>query len=344
MKKFDDEILMAYVDSELGEEKRKEVELFLAEDAEARETVKGYRQTRTAIDKFADILDEPVPDHLIDTIRQHDKQSNVVQLPERKNTGLRWMAVAATLVVGVGLGAISMNYLEVKQSENEASITANKIAELSKALEAMKVDIESAEKNTATAEKSAAEAEMALAIGKTKIDNMTKALEIAQAANKKAQEQVLAVIRKKPKEALAVGGKNIFPFKLVAEAIDNGSKLSTDMQRNILSELNTPVATASSFSKLIKKSREEDLTTGASQYESLSDLQPTEMKGAKTTEQIKTREGTLYQPKMVKSIIGEFSFFSKTCRLFEYEIPHATKTSTLLACHSDAGLWEIIQR
>ncbi len=182
MKKFDDEILMAYVDSELSEEERKEVELFLAEDPTARETVERYRITRTAIEHFADILEEPVPDHLINMIRQLEQQQDVVKLPGRKNAGRRWMAIAASLVIGVGFGSITMNYLVVQPSENEASIAANRMAELSHALEAMKAGKEAAEKNMAAAA--------------SQIDDMGKALEVALAEKEKIQEQVLAVKQK----------------------------------------------------------------------------------------------------------------------------------------------------
>jgi len=350
MKKFDDEILMAYVDSELSEAERKEVELFLTEDAQARETVKRYRQTRTAIDQFADILDEPVPEHLVNTIRQHELQTNVAQLPDQSNKGSRWMAIAASLVIGVGLGTFTMNYLVVQPSEDGASVSANKIAELSDALVEMKAEREVAEKNAAIAEKSAAEAEKTVAAAKSKIDNMARALEIAQAEKEQAQEQVLAANRERPKEFLAKWIENIFPLKLVSEAIENGSKLSADMQKSILSELNRttqPVTTASSFSKLIKKSPEEGLTTGASQYESLSDLQPVEPDKAKTSEQTDMSDISptkSLEPKKVNAILGEFSHSGKTCRLFEYVTPHFTEASTLLACRNDPGLWKIIHR
>ncbi len=356
MKKFDDEILMAYADSELGEEERKEVALFLAENPEAREKVERYRQTRTAIDQFADILDEPVPGHLINTIRQHERQSNVTKLPERTKSRSRWMAIAASLIIGLGLGAITTNYLVVQSSENKASVAANRMAELSNALETMKADKLIAEKKTAIAENNAAianqkiaEAEGVTATAKSTIDDMVKALETAQAETKKAQEQVLAANLEEPEEPLAEEIENIFPFKLVSKAINNGSKLSADIQKSILSELNRkdpPVSTASSFSELIKKSHEEGLTAGASQYESLSDLQPTEPEKAKTSDQTKmstTATMESLEPKKVSTILGQFSYSGKTCRLFEYEINKQVGASTLIACRNGLGLWEIVK-
>ncbi len=324
MKKFDDEILMAYVDSELGPEDSKEVELFLAADQGARETVERYRKTRAAIDQFAAVLDEPVPDHLIDTIARHDRQATVVKLPPRPQTSHRWMAIAASLVIGVGLGTLTMNYLAVQSSRNEAATAANKMAELSKTLEAMK-----AEKNLS---------QQAVSLAKSTIDEMTSALEIAQAETGKAREQVLAANRENPKDPLVEEVENIFPVKLVAEAIDNGATLPADIRESLLAELNTeepPVTKASSFSKLIRKSSEGGLTTNASQYESLSDLQPTETDKTNIVESL--------EPKKVNTILGEFSYSGKTCRLFEYEHLPKAKVSTLIACRNISGLWQIIR-
>ncbi|NQU55668.1 MAG: hypothetical protein HQ513_00435 [Rhodospirillales bacterium] len=336
MKKFDDEILMAYVDSELTPEERKEVELFLAADQGARETVERYRKTRAAIDQFAAVLDEPVPGHLIDTIARHDRQATVVKLPARTN---RWLAIAASLVIGVGLGGLTMNYLVVQPSENVASATAHKMAELSKTLEMMKLEKEGAEKNVVAAQKT-------IAVAKSRIDEMTKALEIAQGEIDKAQIQVLAANREKPKDPRAEGIENIFPYKLVSQAIENGSKLSADMQKSILSELNKEapaISKASSFSKLIQKSSEGGLTTEASQYESLSDLQPAETKTSEQTEMSDTTTMDSLEPKQVKTILGEFSYSGKTCRLFEYEHRPQAKVSTLIACRNDSGHWQIIR-
>ncbi|NQV46346.1 MAG: hypothetical protein HQ504_01040 [Rhodospirillaceae bacterium] len=338
MKKFDDQILMAYVDSELGEDERKEVELFLAEDSQAREAVERYRTTRKVIDQFADILDEPVPGHLVDTIRQHERQPK---------TGSRWMAIAASLVIGVGIGAFTTNHLAVQSFEKKASVSASNMAEQSEALQSLKAEKEIAEKNAVIARRNTASAEKTIAAAKSQIGDITRALQIAQAETEQIQEKLIAANRQKPVEPLAEGVENIFPYKLVSEAIENGSKLSADTQETILTELNRedpPISTASSFSRLIKTNREKGLTTGASQYESLSDLQPAK---AQTSElsglNADTIRKPLDQPKKVKTVLGEFSYSGKTCRLFEYATPHPTETLTLLACRSDSGFWKIIQ-
>jgi anti-sigma factor RsiW len=345
-KKIDDQMLMAYVDAELSEADRKEVELFLAGDPKARETVERYRLTRTAIDQFAGILEEPVPEHLIDTIRQHEPQPNVVQLSDRTNAGPRWMAFAASLVIGVGLGAITMNYLVVQPSEDEASITAGKVAELSDALKAIKGEKETAEKNMAIAENKATDAvkeataanqkvvvaEGAAAAAKSTIDDMAKALKTAQAETAEAQEQVLAASQEAARTGIAEDIESIFPFKLVSEAIENGSKLSAADQKYILDDLNkeeAPTTTASNFSKLIRKSNDAELTTSASQYETLGDLQSVEKPSAETT-------GS------TKEVLGEFTYSGKTCRLIKFSLQGQAAASSLVACRGGSGSWEIV--
>ena len=110
MKKIDDETLMAYADSELDEEERKEVELALEDDADARARLEDFIVTGAAISHYAAVLEEPVPDHLEDLVRTHQKTAEVVQFP-RMISSRHWMALAASLVVGVALGSGSMKYI-----------------------------------------------------------------------------------------------------------------------------------------------------------------------------------------------------------------------------------------
>jgi hypothetical protein len=285
MKKIDDEILMAYVDSELGEEERKDVEAALANDPEARRKVDEYRTTRAAIDQFADILDEPVPDHLISAIRQNAEQSNVVKLSGRPKTGRGWFAIAASLVVGISLGTFA-TYKALDQSHNDETTLAE-----------------------------------------SKIGDLSKALEIARAERKKAEEKIAASNVSKPATTLASGIENIFPSRLVAEAIENGSGLSADEQKRVLAELNR-----------------ESLTTEASQYESLSDLQPTDTEGAKSQNQIETRDTVALATINKRNTLGEFSYAGQTCRLFKDHSQSSFNKLILLACKKGTGFWEIIQK
>ena len=71
MKKIDDEKLMAYADSELNEEERKEVELALEGDADGRARLEDFIVTGAAISNhYAAILEEPVPKRLEKLLRE----------------------------------------------------------------------------------------------------------------------------------------------------------------------------------------------------------------------------------------------------------------------------------
>ena len=118
MKKIDDETLMAYADSELDEEERKEVELALEDDADARARLEDFIVTGAAISHYAAVLEEPVPDHLEDLVRTHQKTAEVVQFP-RMISSRHWMALAASLVVGVALGSGSMKYFSGGTGQDE---------------------------------------------------------------------------------------------------------------------------------------------------------------------------------------------------------------------------------
>ncbi len=104
-----DEMLMAYADGALSEAERAEIAAALENDAEARAIVAEFRRTaEISRAAFADILAEPVPDRLVNTVlgtRTHD--ANVVDLARaRKPRTTTWrtalpLAASVLLVVGV---------------------------------------------------------------------------------------------------------------------------------------------------------------------------------------------------------------------------------------------------
>jgi len=118
MKKLDDETLMAYADSVLNEEERKEVDLALEGDAKARTRLEDFKVTGAAISHYAAVLEEPVPDHLEELVRTHQKTAEVVQFP-RMISSRHWMALAASLIVGVALGSGSMKYFTGSAGQDE---------------------------------------------------------------------------------------------------------------------------------------------------------------------------------------------------------------------------------
>lgn len=69
---LDFEKLMAYADGELDADSAKEVEQLMRQNAQAREAVDNFQRDRQALAGGLDgILNEPVPQRLIDAIRQH---------------------------------------------------------------------------------------------------------------------------------------------------------------------------------------------------------------------------------------------------------------------------------
>lgn len=97
-----DETLMAYVDGELSESERLKVDSAVAADPALQERLEKHRRFRTRMGgAFAGVLDEPVPERLVEAATP----SNVVRLADRRRSPLPWMAMAASLAVGVIAGS-----------------------------------------------------------------------------------------------------------------------------------------------------------------------------------------------------------------------------------------------
>jgi anti-sigma factor RsiW len=115
-----DEILMAYADGELDAATRASVEAAMQDDPEIRKRVARHRALReTMRGAFSAVLDEPVPNRLIEAARGHSTapKSAVVDLSlarearDQKNLTAprRWQpaAMAASLLLGLGLGFLA---------------------------------------------------------------------------------------------------------------------------------------------------------------------------------------------------------------------------------------------
>jgi anti-sigma factor RsiW len=86
-----DEQLHAYVDNALTDDERRDVETWIAQDPEAGQRVRAYLEQNLALHALFDpVLGE----------------SHAVQVPPRRRAanGPRWLALAASLVLGVGIG------------------------------------------------------------------------------------------------------------------------------------------------------------------------------------------------------------------------------------------------
>ncbi|MBL6935542.1 MAG: hypothetical protein ISR48_09025 [Alphaproteobacteria bacterium] len=333
MKKFDDDILMAYVDGELSEEESAAIERSLADDPKAQSKVEEFRKTRTAINKFADILEEPVPDHLIETIRQHEQRPEIIPFPARP-WGQNWLLLAASLVLGVSIGTISTIHFSGPDHEREAVTAASRISGLTEALEMAKTDKDAAQEKAATAE--------------IEIARMAEALRVAEAEKEAVLKESLVAEAASQAVTGAGGVGEIFPLKLVDEAIENGSKVSVDMQKNILAELNSetaPVSTASDSSRLSSEpTTDSSLATGAAHVERLEDLQPEiadNLEGAEAP--AASPQVSLGRSTIIRNILGEFSFSGQICRLFEYGTQQASPLTALMACKKGEGPWEIVR-
>jgi anti-sigma factor RsiW len=87
-----DELLHAYVDNALTDEERREVERWIAEDADSARRVRAYLEQNLGLHALYDsVLNEP---HSLDVRPPQRRAANAPQ----------WLALAATLVLGVGIG------------------------------------------------------------------------------------------------------------------------------------------------------------------------------------------------------------------------------------------------
>lgn len=128
-----DETLMAYADGELDAASRAQVESALHQDPELAKRVARHVALRQRLrNAYAPELTEPIPQRLLDAAnRPRVQANNVVDLKAARNAksreateggtqATRWRpaaAIAASLVIGFGLGYINRNH-----SQSEATL------------------------------------------------------------------------------------------------------------------------------------------------------------------------------------------------------------------------------
>ena len=99
-----EEILMAYADGELDAATRASVEAAMQEDPEIRKRVARHRALReTMRGAFSAVLDEPVPDRLIEAARGQTAAPKKSAAPR----GWQPAAMAASLLLGLGIGFLA---------------------------------------------------------------------------------------------------------------------------------------------------------------------------------------------------------------------------------------------
>ncbi|MDM7948381.1 hypothetical protein [Hydrogenophaga sp.] len=122
MKTHDIEQLMAYADGELDAQTAKQVELELQDDPEGQAIVERFRQTRSQLAPGLDpLLDEPVPQRLIDAIRRHPgppvaiAPPTPIHPPSRTAANDRWywpsLATAASVALALVVGVLGGQWL-----------------------------------------------------------------------------------------------------------------------------------------------------------------------------------------------------------------------------------------
>ncbi len=112
---FSEETVMAYADGELDEATRAAVEAAMRSDPRLAERIARHRALRARLHAALDpVLDEPLPERLLASARGEAARGaadNVVPLPRReapRRSFRHWGAMAASLIVGVLLGALLM--------------------------------------------------------------------------------------------------------------------------------------------------------------------------------------------------------------------------------------------
>ncbi len=130
---FSEEILMAYADGEVDEATRRAVEQAIRHDPQLAAKVRRHQALRQDVfGAFAPTLDEAVPQRLRAAIRSpkvvhldavRAARQAPVQPPPRRWSWPEWGAIAATLVLGLGAGALTMRALHEQPQlalENDA--------------------------------------------------------------------------------------------------------------------------------------------------------------------------------------------------------------------------------
>jgi anti-sigma factor RsiW len=111
-----EELLHAYVDGALADDERREVEELIAQDADAAQRVRAYAEQNVALHALFDpVLTEP--------------HSMRVRPPDRAANTSRWLALAASLTIGIAIGFTARSW----QGVDRGPITIAKEAVLAHA-------------------------------------------------------------------------------------------------------------------------------------------------------------------------------------------------------------------
>jgi len=137
----DPQVLMAYADGELAPADATRVEAAIAADPALARIVEGHRALRAQLGAaFSDVLAEPVPARLHASLRADARDGARSRASRPRWTRREWLAMAASLVLGVALAlALPLRDLHPGQSELAAAmVDGNLVARgaLARALDA----------------------------------------------------------------------------------------------------------------------------------------------------------------------------------------------------------------
>ena len=139
MRRYDDETLVAFVDGELDDETTAAVASAIESDPEMAARVRMFGDSAVIVRAaFTGVVDEPVPDRLIQAARgpQASLGDNVVPLRRRGGMTLRhWLALpiaasVAALAIGLGAGYWAGKGPMVRNGAEQAAVGANLVDNL----------------------------------------------------------------------------------------------------------------------------------------------------------------------------------------------------------------------
>jgi hypothetical protein len=111
MDKLSPEVLMAYLDGELDQDKQAAVEALLATDPEAAAQLRRFAENDALLrEELAAVVEMPVPQHLVDGVRNYQPTGKIVPQPGLRQQGWRgliWpkLALAASIALLIGVFA-----------------------------------------------------------------------------------------------------------------------------------------------------------------------------------------------------------------------------------------------
>jgi len=118
MTELDDITLLRYFEDDLPASERREVEEAIAGDPEAQKKLEMLKSSsqilETALGHLKDDL-EP-PQEIVKKIRLSSIRSGGINTLARRLSQANWLSIAATLLIGVGIGSFSTNFLSTKLS------------------------------------------------------------------------------------------------------------------------------------------------------------------------------------------------------------------------------------